>query len=102
MRSNCLFFAVALYWRRWLSSRWVRVDGERYFVVWRRDPRCILIRASRLGSLLPHVLYAEARGGRLRVVHFVPLDPKVKILPPPCFRGRLKRGDWQDTQADEP
>ena len=80
MRSNCIAFAVALYWRRWLASRRVRVDGERYFIAWRGGPRSILIRTSRLGSKLPHVLFAEWRGGKLRVVHFVPNNAKVKAL----------------------
>ncbi len=100
MRSNCLFFAVSLYWRRWLASRRVRIDGERYFIAWRAGPRRLLIRASRLGSALPHILYAERRGGRLHVVHYVPNDPKVKVLPPPLFRGHIKRGDWPDTVAE--
>jgi hypothetical protein len=97
MRSNCAFFAIALYWRRWLASRRVRVDGERYFIAWRGGPRCILLRISRLGSKLPHVLFAEWRCGRLRVIHFVPNNAKVKRLPPPLFRGHVKRGDWADT-----
>lgn len=99
-RSNCLFFAVRLYWRRWLSSRRVRVDGERYFTIWRGGVRRILLRTSRLGSKLPHVLYAERRGGRLQIFHFIPNDPKVKSLPPPLFRGHVKRGDWADTVAE--
>ena len=43
MRSNCLFFALLLYWRRWLASRRLRIDGERYFIVWRSGPRRILV-----------------------------------------------------------
>lgn len=75
MRSNCLLFAVALYWRR--SGR------ERY----------ILIRKSRLGSWLPHILYAERRPYGLRIVHFVPIDGKSKKVPPPFFRGFRRWGD---------
>lgn len=88
-----------MYWRRGRAQRWVAVDGERYFVAWRSGARHILLRASRLGSWLPHVLYAERRAGKLRLVHFVPIKAKVKVLPPPLFRGRLKRGDFPDTVA---
>jgi len=99
MRSNCLFFALTLYWRRWVASRRVRIDGERYFTLWRGGPRRLLLRTSRLGSKLPHVLFAEQRKGKLHVIHFVPDRAKVKSLPPPLFRGHIKRGDWQDTVA---
>lgn len=101
MRSNCIAFAIALYWRRWLASRRVRIDGERYFIAWQGGPRFIVLRVSRLGSALPHVLFAERRNGRLHVIHFVPHNPKVKTLPPPLFRGRVKRGDFPDTVAAE-
>lgn len=97
MRSNCIIFALALYCRRGRQPRWIKVDGERYFVVWRSGPRHILIRPSRLGSWLPHVLYAERRGGKLRIVHFVPDRAKVKRLPPPFFRGHVARGDFAPT-----
>ena len=50
MRSNCILFALALYWRRGREPRRLRIDGERYFVLWRSGDRHILIRASRLGS----------------------------------------------------
>lgn len=98
MRSNCILFALALYWRRKMHAepRWLTIDGERYFVVWRSGARHILIRASRLGSWLPHMLYAERRKGQLRIVHFVPRDPRVKVIPPPLFRGSVKRGDFSD------
>lgn len=100
MRSNCIIFALALYWRRGREPRRVCVDGVRYFVAWRSGARHILLRASRLGSWLPHVLYAERRAGKLRIVHFVPDRAKVKVLPPPLFRGHLKRGDFADTVAE--
>jgi hypothetical protein len=98
MRSNCIIFAVALYWRRKMHAepRRIVINGERYFVLWRSGVRHILIRASRLGSWLPHMLYAERRGQVLRVVHFVPVKPKVKVLPPPLFHGRPKHGDSQN------
>ncbi len=77
MRSNCLFFAWALYKRR--AAR-----GCEGYVVFRR---------SRWGPFL-HALYAERRlGGSLRVVSYVPRDARPKPLPPPTFRGRSKWGD---------
>lgn len=96
--SNCIIFAVSLYWRRWLASRRVRIEGERYFIAWRGGPRHILMRASRLGSVLPHVLYAELRHGRLRLVHFVPDNPVERKFPPPLFPGHPKRDDWRNTE----
>lgn len=69
-RSNCLLFALALWWRR------------------RGRQRYVLIRASRLG-LFPHILYGE----RHHVVHFVPTDKHYKACPPPLFQGSVKWGD---------
>ena len=73
-RSNCVFFALALYWRR-------RMRGYLTF------------RRSRWGPF-PHVLYGELRkSGLVHVVSYVPTDPRHKKLPPPLFRGRVKWGD---------
>lgn len=69
MRSNCLFFALALFWRR----RW-----RGY----------IAIRKSHWGNF-PHFLYEEGR----HKVGYVPIDPRVKTCPPPLFRGRVRWGD---------
>lgn len=78
MRSNCLFFAVALYMRRRKAGR------EGYLV----------LRRSRLVLLSFHVLYAERRhDGTLRVVSYQPLDPREKKCPPPLFEGRGRWGD---------
>ena len=74
--TNCLFFAVALFWRR-------RGQGA---------GRYILMRGSDLG-LTPHFLYAEERRGRLRIASFKPLDARYKALPPPVFAGRVAWGD---------
>nr|WP_145544794.1 hypothetical protein [Variovorax boronicumulans] len=71
-RSNCLIWAVALYWRR-------RKKGAAGYLVMRR---------SRWGRF-PHFLYME----RGRLYSYVPRDPRVKRLPPPVFRGRSKFGD---------
>lgn len=78
MRSNCLFFAVALYFRRRRKGR------EGYLV----------IRRSRLARKAPHLLYAERRAdGSLRVVSYVPRDPVTRKCPPALFAGRSRWGD---------
>lgn len=69
---------------------------------WKGGPRRLLLRTSRLGSSLPHVLFAEQRPGKLQIFHFVPNKAKVKTLPPPLFRGHIKRGDFADTVAIPP
>lgn len=77
MRSNCLFFAVALYARR-------RKTGREGYIV---------IRRSRWGPF-PHVLYAERmRDGRLRLVSYKPLAGKARRFPPPLFNGASTWGD---------
>ena len=90
MRSNCLFWALAVYWRR---TRFISLEGERYFVLWRSGRHLLLTRPSRLGGWIPHVLYAERRRGGLRIVHFVPADKRPKNIPPPLFRGEGRWGD---------
>lgn len=77
MRSNCIFFALALYGRRRRKGR------EGY----------VLIRRSRWGAF-PHLLYAERRPtGGLRMVSYKPADPRERKVPPPLFEGRSKWGD---------
>jgi len=77
MRSNCIAFALALYWRRRRRGR------EGY----------LMIRKSRMGPF-PHVLYAEQRpGGRMRMVSFKPTHPRNKKVPPPMFMGASRWGD---------
>lgn len=73
--TNCLLFALALYWRR-------RGRAERY----------ILVRRSRM-SWTPHFLYAELRRGRLRIISFKPINTAFKACPPPVFPGRAAWGD---------
>ena len=75
-RSNCLVWALLLYLRR-------RAKGK---------PGYLMMRRSRWGRF-PHILYAEARPYGLRVVSYVPRDPRIKACPPPCFTGRGKWGD---------
>ena len=72
--SNCLFWALAMFWRR------------------RGRHRYLLIRRSHWGPF-PHVLYAERRGDRLRVLGYVPDAPRPHLVPPPLFRGHVRWGD---------
>ena len=82
MRSNCIVFALALYFRRRHARQ--RLGRTGY----------LLIRRSRLAMSSPHLPYAESRpGGGLRVVSYVPRHPETKLCPPPLFRGVPKWGD---------
>ena len=84
MRSNCLLWAWALYWRR-------RAKGREGY---------LLLRRSRSGPF-PHCLYAECRScGSLRVVSYKPLSLREKKLPPPLFKGSSRWGDFADTRVD--
>lgn len=74
--TNCLFFALALYWRR-------KAKGKRCYIA---------MRPSDLGWT-PHFLFFELRGGGYRVVSFKPHNSKYKALPPPVFPGRAAWGD---------
>jgi hypothetical protein len=74
--TNCLFFALTLYWRRRGRA------GQRY----------LLARRSRLGWT-PHFLYAEVRRGRIRIISYKPNNTAFKACPPPVFAGRAAWGD---------
>lgn len=87
-RSNCLFFAVALYYRRWVRQKKSEAVGELYF----------LIRPSRLGGG-PHFLVGERRRGVLRVISFKPTDTTYKLIPPLLFQGYA---GWGDNQKESP
>ena len=76
VRSNCLSWAVAMWWRR-------QRCGHAGYIVARR---------SRWGRF-PHFLYAEMRRGHLRLVSYVPVEPRHKECPPPVFAGRVRWGD---------
>lgn len=76
MRSNCLAFALRLWWRRSRKGK----------------PVYLLARRSRWGRF-PHFLVGEVRAGRMRLVSYVPRAPRDKSCPPPCFSGRVKWGD---------
>jgi hypothetical protein len=72
-RSNCLLFACALWLRRALK-------GDVGRITWRKSRY----------TLIPHFLYQSRKR---RLIHFCPLDPRTKILPPPLFVGRVHWGD---------
>lgn len=76
-RSNCLFFALRLFYRR-------KGRGKRGYVISRRSNY----------GWFPHFMYARPRKcGRYQIVGYIPLNPKFKKLPPPIFRGKVKWGD---------
>lgn len=74
--TNCLFYALALYWRR-------RARGKRVY---------LSVRKSDLGWT-PHFLLFELRFGHYRVISFKPLDARIKNCPPPVFDGTPRWGD---------
>ena len=85
MKSNCVFWSLALYWRRHRKGR------EGY----------IMVRWSRWGPF-PHMLYSEARrNGSLRVVSYKPTSPQHKPVPPVMFAGRARFGDFPDTEPTQ-
>lgn len=87
MRSNCIMWAWALYWRR-------RKRGREGYIMFRR---------SRMGPF-PHALYAEVRRcGTLRIVSFKPATPREKTVPPPLFLGApsFGDGDWKETVSEQ-
>lgn len=67
--SNCLFFVLKIYFKRKFRGK-------------------IRIRKSRWGYF-PHFLYIE----RKHIVQYTPINPKLKICPPPVFKGKVKWGD---------
>jgi len=73
MKSNCIFFSIALYFRRGCKGY-------------------LQIRKTRLGKG-PHLLYNEFRRGKIRQISYVPLDQTPKKYPPLVFKGRVKWGD---------
>lgn len=71
--SNCLIFAI-----------WMFIRHRDSYFIWRRSDY----------YPGPHFLWGRrANDGRIRVVHLVPHSPRHRLLPPPLFLGRLKRGD---------
>lgn len=77
MRSNCLFFALALYWRR-------RCKGDEVYLAFRR---------SRWGKFHHFLVLRRCRDGRMRAVSYKPADPRERKIPPPLFEGKSHWGD---------
>ncbi len=75
-RSNCLFFALRLYYRR-------KRKGKHGYVISRQSNY----------GWFPHFMYQYTYRGRLKQVGYIPKNPKVKFLPPPLFSGKIKFGD---------
>lgn len=75
--SNCLIFALKLYYRR-------RRKGYKGFV------------SSRQSKYYkgPHFMYSRVRANKtIQLVGFVPKYPKKRVLPPPFFEGKIVWGD---------
>lgn len=72
-RSNCLFFALALCWRR-----------RRFGLTWRW---------SHYGPFWHFLYQYRTPAGRTRKVSYVPTAPRKRLIPPPLFHGRAKWGD---------
>lgn len=66
MRGNCILWALYM---------WCRYGG--YFA----------LRRSRWGPF-PHALWSR---DLVRWYGFAPVDPRKRLIPPPWFRGRIKR-----------
>ncbi len=98
-RSNCLFFAVALYCCRCFGYRRRRKNGKLSAKKKVLHEGYLAIRQSRWGPF-PHLLYGELRiSGHMRIVSYVPHNPKHKPIPPPLFAGRIKWGDRTTTEG---
>lgn len=82
--TNCLIFAIALYWRRWLWSR-------------KRGKSCddyLLVRRSRVPWGLFHILHGklDRTTGQVKVLSYKPNTPEkdgIEVV----FRGHVARGD---------
>lgn len=87
--SNCIFFAYALRLRRWFKLRRDRkrnpgLKRPRGYVMWRKSD----------WGYFPHCLYGRnTKSGLVRVVSYKPSNPRLKVLPPPLFKGRVHWGD---------
>ena len=75
--SNCLFFALMLYYRRHRRGKYGYVISRKSNYGW-----------------FPHFMYQRIKwNGSMSQVGYVPKNPKYKRLPPPVFRGKVKWGD---------
>lgn len=70
MRSNCLFYAIALYWRR---------RGHRGYFTFRKSDH----------GWFPHFLYFEKH----HIVSYKPHNPTKQKCPPAFFEGGVCWGD---------
>lgn len=59
---------------------------------YKREGGYLMIRKSRLGSWFPHVLWAKDLKDA-EMAHFVPVDIKPLVIPPPLFEGYVKTHD---------
>lgn len=91
MRSNCLFWACAMWWRLRKPNR-RRGARERQFS-WR---------GSRWGCFPHFGVMVACRDGRFRFISYKPINPRHKALPPPVFEGGPRFGDFADTVAITP
>jgi hypothetical protein len=88
-RSNCIFFAFALSWRR---RRKLRRDRKRNPDL-KRPRGYVMWRLSDWGPF-PHALYGRYSAcGMVRVVSYKPRSPKKRLVPPPMFEGKVTWGD---------
>lgn len=79
--SNCLVFALMLYYRR-------RRKGKKGFVISRQSKY----------YKGPHFMYARMRENKTaQLVGFVPKYPKQRTFPPPFFEGKIVWGDDPNT-----
>lgn len=77
MRSNCVIFALALYWRR-------RAKGDEVYLA---------VRRSRYGFFPHFLVMRRRRDGLFRAVSFKPVDPCERKMPPAMFVGQSRWGD---------
>lgn len=66
--SNCLIWSFRLWWRRGMRGGVTFLKSD-----W---------------GNFPHAVYME----RHHVVHYVPIHPKKRLIPPPLFLGKVKWG----------
>lgn len=56
----------------------------------------LVMRKSRLDSILPHFFWVEEFGPETKMKNFVPIDNKPMKIPPPLFEGYIKTHDRPD------
>lgn len=96
--SNCILFALALWWRRRIR----RFRAWRNGVVLRPSERYYLIRSSRIRWGLFHVLVGrlDRATGQVELFSYKPDTPEkndIELL----FKGRVVRGDMPEHSPDK-